>query len=108
MNYSKINIIRDALLNVSNSVWHYEAAEQTEKYIVWAEDGEGNSLHAGNQKTEQVIQGTIDYFTKEEGDLTVDKIENALSIDEISFYLNSVQYEDETGFIHYEWIWEVI
>ena len=26
---------------------------------------------------------------------------------EISFALNSVQREDETGYIHYEWVWEV-
>ena len=25
----------------------------------------------------------------------------------ISFYLNSVQYEDETGFIHFEWVWTI-
>ena len=25
-----------------------------------------------------------------------------------SWYLNSVQYEEDTGLIHYEWYWEVV
>lgn len=54
------------------------------------------------------MHGTIDYYTKEEGDLNVDKIQEVLSDRQVSFYLNSVQYEVETGFIHYEWGWEVI
>lgn len=37
----------------------------------------------------------------------VDKIQAALIAACISFSLNSVQLEEETGLIHYEWIWEV-
>ena len=30
------------------------------------------------------------------------------SLDELgaSWYLNSVQYESDTGLIHYEWVWQ--
>lgn len=108
---SKLKVIPEILLTITDKVFHYEAVKQYDKYIVWAEDSEGSSLEADNYKAEQSIQGTIDYFTKEEFDENVDKIQAALVANRISFYLNSVQYEspDEgyAGYIHYEWVWEV-
>lgn len=106
MSWNKIYRIRDALLTVSKDVYHFEALKKKDKYIVWAEDVEGNSGHADNKKN-QVIQGTIDYFTKDDADSVVEEIQGALELYEISYKLNSVQYEDETEYIHYEWIWEV-
>ena len=107
----KLKIIPEILLTVTDKVYHYEAMHASDKYIVWAEDSEGSSLEADNYKAEQSIQGTIDYFTKQEYDENVDKIQAALVANRISFYLNSVQYEspDEgyAGYIHYEWVWEV-
>lgn len=107
----KIKIIPEILLEITENVGHYDVIHKTDKYIVWAEDSEGSSLEADNYKAEQSIQGTIDYFTKQEYDENVDKIQAALVANRISFYLNSVQYEspDEgyTGYIHYEWVWEV-
>lgn len=105
---SKIKIIPDILLTVSEHVYHYEAKGKTDKYIVWAEDSEGSSLEADNKKAEYSVQGTIDYYTKSDMDETVDKIQAALTAACILFYLNSVQYEDDTELIHYEWVWEVI
>ena len=104
---SKIKIIPDTLKEVSDNVSHYKAFKKPDKYIVWAEDSEGSSVEGDNRKINQSIQGTIDYFTKEDMDPKVDEIQNALINAEISFYLNSVQYEEETQYIHYEWIWEV-
>lgn len=107
----KIKIIPEILLEITENVGHYDVIHKTDKYIVWAEDSEGSSLEADNYKAEQSIQGTIDYFTKQEYDENVDKIQSALVAHRISFYLNSVQYEspDEgyAGYIHYEWVWEV-
>ena len=107
----KLKIIPEILLAVTDKVYHYEAIHVSDKYNVWAEDSEGESLEADNYKAEQSIQGTIDYFTKEEFDENVDKIQEALIKSRISFYLNSVQYEsaDDSGsnLIHYEWVWEV-
>ena len=100
-------MVKDALLTVSENVGHYEAIEKKDKYIVWAEDMEGESVHGDGKKVEQSIQGTIDYFTKEDEDPMADKIQEALTKADIPFRLSSVQYEEETGYIHYEWIWEV-
>lgn len=94
-------------MEISPNVSHYEAMDKTDKYIVWAEDSESSSLSSDNQKQIQAIQGTIDYFTKKDNDTVVDEIQEALKAEKVSFYLNSVQYEEETGYIHYEWVWEV-
>ena len=88
MSWNKIYRIRDALLTVSKDVYHFEALKKKDKYIVWAEDGEGNSGHADNKKN-QVIQGTIDYFTKDDADPVVEEIQEALELYEISYKLNS-------------------
>lgn len=94
-------------MSVSDNVGHYEAFKKTDKYIVWAEDSEGSSVEGDDHKINQSIQGTIDYFTKEDMDPKIDEIQDALIGSCISFYLSAVQYEDETGYIHYEWVWEV-
>lgn len=103
-----IDIIPDALLNVGVPVSHYTASKQMDKYIVWAEDGQSDSLWSDGRMQAQAIQGTIDYFTKAENDPNVYELQNALADADISFRLNSVQYEDETKYIHYEWIFEVV
>lgn len=105
--YSKLKVIPEALLEVSENVSHYEAVKKTDKYIVWAEEREGSSVEGDDRKLNQSIQGTIDYFTREDMDPAVDRIQKELKAAGISFYLNSVQYEDETRYIHYEWVFEV-
>ena len=108
---SKLNIIKETLLKVTNKVYHYQALKADDKYIVWAEDSEGSSVEGDDRKINQSIQGTIDYFTKEECDENADKIQEELKAAGISFYLNSIQYENRddggAGYIHYEWVWEI-
>ena len=104
---SKTDIIKNALLTVGVPVSHYTAYQQEDKYLVWAEEGQTDALWADGNMDEQTIEGTLDYFTKSENDTNIDKIQNALNEAEISFILISVQREDDTGYIHYEWAWEV-
>ncbi len=104
----KLSDIRDALLEVIPDVFHYEAWAKPDKYIVWAEDTESDAGYGDNKKTTQVIQGTIDYFTKTEYDPNFELIQVKLNSIDIAWRLNSIQYEDETKFIHYEWVFEFI
>ena len=100
--------LKTLLLAIGPPVFRYFATGQTGNYIVWAEDGEGDTVHADGQKVERALTGTIDYFTKTENDPVVQQIEDVLDSDDgISWYLNSVQYEQDTGYIHFEWVWEV-
>lgn len=104
----KLTDLRDALLLVGVPVYHFEAPERkVDQYIVWAEDSQGDSRHADNGMIGQSIAGSIDYFTRTEYDDTFRKIQRALTVKGIPYRLNSVQRERDTGYIHYEWIWEV-
>jgi len=103
-----LNDLKDLLLTVTEDTFHFYAFRKPDKYIVWAEDGEASSGHADNKKTNQVIQGTIDYFTKTESDPNFDLIQEKLNSADIAWRINSIQYEEETKYIHYEWVWEMI
>lgn len=107
---SKLKKIETALTQIDGlTVYHYWHPRLNAPYCIWAEDGEGNSLDGDNHKAEQVIRGTIDYFTRKEFDETVEIIqENLNTTEDVGWVLNSVQYEDETNLIHYEWTFEVI
>lgn len=99
--------IRDALNKTSakGRVFHYTRPSDTSTaWIVWQEDGEGVSHEADNHKINQQIHGTIDCFSLNEYDELFDEIQEALnSLGSVGWALNSVQYEDETNLIHYEW-----
>lgn len=98
-----------AMLGVlPQAVYHYIAPDSTAApYITWAEDGQGDSLCSDNTMVAQAITGTVHLFTRAEYDPLVDKIQKALKLWHIPHHLNSVQYETDTGLIHYEWVWEV-
>lgn len=97
----------NALLTVGVPVSHLEAHEQTDKYIVWAEDGQADAIWADGKMQEQSITGTVDYFTRAEFDSNIAKIQKALNDSGASWRLNSIQYEDDTRYQHYEWVWEI-
>lgn len=101
---NKLKRVSDALVTVSERCYHYRRPASVEKnYIVWQEDSEDDSFNASNHKAEQQIHGTIDFFTQTEFDSVVDGIQAALDLAGIGFRLKSVDYEDETKLIHYEW-----
>lgn len=104
----KLTDLRDALLQVTQDTFHYNATHKPDKYIVWAEDSEAGSLNADDCKEEQLLQGTIDYFTKTEFDPNFNLIQEKLNSIDISWKLNSVQFEEKTDYIHYEWVWEMV
>lgn len=102
-----LKTLRDALLAVSDKVYRYHAPANTEPpYFVWAEDG-GNDFTADGIHAERAYQGTVDLYTLEEDDPRAELIAQALDTAAQAWYLNSVQYEDETGLIHTEWVFEV-
>lgn len=98
-------------------------------YGVYAEDG-ANDLIAGDRHVETVVEGTVDYFTRaidtraayaHDGAAygTTDgvyswadripaktAIENALNAARCAWYLNSIQFESDTGYVHLEWVFQ--
>ena len=108
----KLLRIRDILTPVTTNVYHYWRTNVRPPYLIWMEDAEEDSFSADNVKQDQQLHGTIDYFTKTEFDSTIDAIQAALN--QITGYshkgwrLSSVQYEEDTGLIHYSWDWWVV
>ena len=101
-----LQAIKDALLTVTSKVYHFAPTQTvTGNYIVWAEDGQAASVCADGEMVEQAIQGTIDYYTKTEYDPNVAKIQKAIT-GICPWRLNSIQREETTGYIHYEWVFE--
>jgi len=88
--------------------YHYFRPEATFPVLIWQEDGEGTSFYADHSKGEQSIHGTTDYYTRTEYDANIDIIQDVLENTCETWQLLSVQYEDETKLIHYEWEWEVV
>lgn len=79
---------------------------KSDRYFVWQEDG-SNDLPADNSHAEGAVTGTTDLYTKMEFDPWADALGESLSAYGIAWELSSIQYEDDTGFFHYEWAWEV-
>lgn len=107
---TKSKIIRDALKGINGlKAYHLEKpASVNAPYAIWQEDSEGQSLYTNNSKAEQVLIVTIDYFTKTEYDTMIDSIQDALNTAQVSWKLDSFQYEDETKLLYYEWLCGVI
>ena len=107
---TKLRAVRDALVGVTDRCYHYRRPPAAPKsnYIIWAEDSEDGSFDGDNRKQEQQIHGTVDYFTLKEFDPVVDAIQEALLIPCTGYRLNSVQYEDDTNLIHFEWEFWVV
>ena len=80
---------------------------KSNRYFVWQEDGE-NDLKADGVHAERAVTGKTDLFTKQEFDPWKEKFEAAMTDSPyIAWGLESVQFEVETGFWHYEWRWTV-
>lgn len=102
--------VKAALLSCTKNVYLYTAAGNKETpYVIYGNDGE-NGFYAGGKQAERADQGTVDLYTKNSKDELIRKIPAALNVAGIAFYLNSIQYEEETegGLIHYEWVYEAV
>lgn len=104
---NKLRQMGEAFATVTKNAYHYFRPVTAFPALIWAESGEADSFHADNKKACQNIQGTVDLFTKTEFDPLLDDVQTALEGLGVAWYLSSVQYEDETNAIHYEWTWEV-
>lgn len=91
---------------VTDAVSHGQRL-RSDRYFVWQEDG-ANDLEADNAHTERAVTGTTDLFSKRELDPWAGALGDSLSEYGIAWYLNSVQFEEDTGFWHWEWVWEVL
>ena len=102
-----LDMLKNALLGTGIPFAHYgwDKAPSGD-YGVWAEDS-AQHLYTDNRVEAQSVQGTIDLFTRSDNRGQMEQIQQALNNTGVAWYLNSVQYEDDTRYLHYEWVFEV-
>jgi hypothetical protein len=76
----------------------------TGDYGVFGEEGASDFI-ADGQHLEKGVTGYVDYFTRDDSGVPQKTIEAALRGLNIPWYLNTISYENDTGYIHYEWMW---
>ena len=79
---------------------------KSNRYFVWTEDG-SNDLSADNVHAEQAVTGYSDLFTTREFDPWARQIQDAFDAAGIAWEKTGVTYEQDTGFFHHTWEWEV-
>lgn len=90
---------------VTDAVSHCERLK-SDRYFVWQEDSR-NDFEADDRHAERAVEGTTDLYTQQEFDPWAGQFEAALDADgTIAWRLNSVQFEEDTGTWHYEWVWQ--
>lgn len=105
---NKLRWFGTRIAEVCEHTYHYARPNNVSiPYAVWAEDSESGSFEADNRKAEQMISGSMNYFTEQEYDPVIDALQDCLDAVRAVWNLESVQYEPETGLIHYEWRWEI-
>ena len=100
--YEKIIAVHTA---VTDAVSHGQRLN-SDRYFVWQEEG-AEDLVTNGRHCERSMTGTTDLFTKLEFDPWREAFEAALNRSGIAWSLNSVQFEEDTGFWHWEWLWGV-
>ena len=78
----------------------------SDRYFVWQEEG-SDDLMLNGRHAERGQSGTTDLYTKMEFDPWKRQFEDAMTAVGIVWRHNSTQYEEDTGFFHYEWVWGV-
>lgn len=86
----------------ANTAWSKAPAGDYGTYYC---SGQSQFCADGNSAAEIGLEGYVDYFTRDPSGTPKTTIENALRGLGINWWLNSIQYEDDTGYIHYEWMW---
>lgn len=104
---TKLEHIGAELKSVAQNTYHYWRPKMAVPYLVWQEQSEAENFNANNHKQEQVLECSADYYTKTEYDTAVDAIQSVFDSHGASWRLNSVQYEEDTELIHFEWFFEV-
>lgn len=107
MNYTaRLRTIGKLFQAVIPHTYHYSRPQMQAPFLVWAEDGL-DRFFADNKTSEFTILGTADYYTQQEYDPAIDKLMDLFEGYGFSWSVNSIQYEEATELIHYEFSWGV-
>lgn len=96
----------NAHLAVTDQVSHSQRLK-SDRYFVWQEDG-ANDAESDDRHSERAVTGATDLYSKIEFDPWADTLGEAFDAAGISWTLVLTEYEEETGFYHWSWDWEVV
>lgn len=85
----------------------WNRAPQTGDYLVYALDGQGDSLWGDDAQQQQAILGSVDLFCRSVDRTNFEAVQNALKASGVSWHLNSISREPQNRLIHYEWAFEL-
>lgn len=94
-----------AHLSVTDQVSHSERLK-SERYFVWQEDG-ANDFESDDAHSARAVTGSSDLYSKIEFDPWADALDAALDAAGLAWERIGCEYEEETGFYHWSWDWEV-
>ena len=73
-------------------------------YGTFGLSGAYDALWGSDHMISQTMEAMVHLFTRSNGQEMIRTIQAVLNGLEISWYLNSIQYEDDTGYMHLEWV----
>lgn len=79
----------------------------SDRYFVWQEDGR-NDLVADGCHVETAVTGSTDLYTRVEFDPWAEELERAFDAAGVAWSRLGFDREEDTGFLHYTWDWEVM
>lgn len=84
--------------------WAWSEAPK-DRYGVVTADGQSELKADADPAAEKMLTGYVDVFIKASDDDPRDDVENAMRAIGVWFRMESIQFEPETGFLHFEWRW---
>lgn len=84
--------------------WAWSEAPK-DRYGVVTADGQSELKADADPAAEKMLTGYVDVFVKASDDDPRDDVENAMRAIGVWFRMESIQFEPETGFLHFEWRW---
>lgn len=101
--------VRDALLTVTDNVYHYKASPNVKtNYILWGETGTSATFSADDEIDTIVIGGELYYYTNTEYDPVFDRICRVFDDHDIAWALINIGYDDTLGQIVYAMEWGIV
>lgn len=100
--------LETALMATGYAWAHYAWSHAPEgDFGTWGEEG-ANILRADDRSNLRATRYSIHYFTRDASPTPREAIEAALDGIPCAWSLDYLDFEEDTGYIHYEWVAEVI
>lgn len=101
------NALKRTGIPFTEGAWN-NAEKLKSDYGVYALDGM-ETLKGDCLTAERIVEGTVDLFTRlDNGARQGRLIEDAMDGIGVAWRMNSIQYEDDTGLTHREWVFRCL